>query len=114
MQRVPRLLQRHKLTVAVERPFVHIGAEKHSARLQRAKNLAMPPHIVGRIEIAEDLDRVDEVLGLIAGRQVRDRAVGDELRGHPLARELAHLGARLDPAHLEASIDEPRHIGADA
>ena len=74
----------------------------------------MPPRVVGRVEIAEDLDRIDEVLGPVAGRQVRDGAIGDEPFRHPLARELAHLGARLNPAHLKASIEQPRHICADA
>ena len=113
-QRVPRLLQLDKGSVEIQRPSVHIGAEIGSARLQRPEDLAMPPHIVGRVEIAEHLDRIDEVERPIAGRQVGDRAVRHQPLRHPLLRQLAHLAAWLDTAHLQAGFKQPRHIGADA
>ena len=66
-QHVARLRQPHELAIKVERPSVHIGAEIDAAGFQGPEDPPTPPHIVGRVEIAKHLDRIDEVERPVAG-----------------------------------------------
>jgi len=101
-----------KLSEAVQRPLVDVGAEVNPTRFEDPDDLPVTLCIIARIEIPKNLDRVDEIDRGVGRRQLQHRAVGNKIGWYIFCGQATHLGTRFDAGYFETLIKQASHMGA--